>query len=156
MEQQTQQPSENETVQQELKIEDPAAVLGALERAKSEAKKFREEKERLEVQLQDTNNLVSNFSTKLLQEKVKSKFESNGIKDSSRFFRFIDFNQLSLDEDNQVIGFDTQFNSLKEDLPELFDAKLRVGGQADGAAATSVNTKISATELQARQILGKI
>jgi hypothetical protein len=156
MEQQTQQPSENQVVEQEVKIEDPAAVLGALERAKAEAKKFREEKEKLEADLENTNQIAAKFSAKLLEEKVKTKLESNGLKDPSRFLRFVDFNQLSLDDNNDVIGFEDQFASLKQDLPEIFDAKLRVGGQADTAAATSVNTRISATELQARQILGKI
>jgi hypothetical protein len=156
MEQQTQQQSENQTVQEEVKIEDPAAVLGALERAKAEAKKFREERDKLEADLQNKTEIVANYSTKLLQEKVKTKFQSSGIKDSDRFLRFIDFNQISLNEDGELSGFDDQLTSLKQDFPEVFDAKLRVGGQADTAAATSVNTKISATELQARRILGKI
>jgi hypothetical protein len=156
MEQQTQQPSENQVVEQEVKIEDPAAVLSALERAKAEAKKFREEKEKLEADLENTNQIAAKFSAKLLEEKVKAKLESNGLKDPSRFLRFVDFNQLSLDDNNDVIGFEDQFALLRQDLPEIFDAKLRVGGQADTAAATVVNTRISATELQARQILGKI
>lgn len=155
MEQQTQQQSENQT-EQEVKIEDPAAVLGALERAKAEAKKFREEKEKLEADLQTTTELVANYSSKLLQEKVKAKFDSNGLKDANRFMRFVDFGQLSLDDNNELVGFDTQLESLKQDLPEIFDPKLRVGGQANTAESTSVNTRISATELQARQILGKI
>ena len=156
MEQQTQQPSENQTVQEEVKIEDPAAVLGALERAKAEAKRFREEKEKLEADLEISTKTVANFSAKLLEERVKAKLESNGLKDSNRFLRFVDFTKLSLNDANEVIGFEDQFQSLQQDLPEIFDAKLRVGGQADTAAATSVNTRISATELQARQILGKI
>lgn len=156
MEQQTQQPSENQAVQEEVKIEDPAAVLSALERAKAEAKKFREEKERLEADLQASTQVAANFSAKLLEEKVKAKLESNGLKDPSRLLRFVDFTKLSLDDANEIIGFEDQFETLRQDLPEIFDAKLRVGGQADTAAATSVNTRISATELQARQILGKI
>ena len=154
MEQQTEQQSSNQV--EEVKIEDPAAVLGALERAKAEAKKFREEKEKLEADLENSTNLVSAYSSKLLEEKVKSKFEENGIKDAARFMRFVDFTQLSLNADNEVAGLDDQISSLKESLPEIFDAKLRVGGQADTAASTSVNTRISATELQARQILGKL
>lgn len=154
MEQQTQQQSENQI--QEVKIEDPAAVLGALERAKAEAKKFREEKEKLEADLENTSELAANYSSKLMQEKIKSKFESSGVKDADRFMRFVDFNQISLDDNNEIIGFDQQFEGIKNDFPEIFDAKLRVGGQADGAVSTSVNTKISASELQARKILGKI
>lgn len=150
MEQQIQQQAE------EVKIEDPAAVLNALERAKSEAKKFREEKEKLEADLQSSTALAAGYSSKLLEEKVKSKFEASGIKDPGRFMRFVDFNKISLDSNNDIAGFDDQLESLKNDLPEIFDPKLRVGGQADTAASTSVNTRISATELQARQILGKL
>ena len=156
MEQQTQQPSETEAVQEEVKIEDPAAVLSALERAKADAKKFREEKEKLEADLQTSTQAAASFSAKLVEEKVKAKLESNGLKDPSRLLRFVDFSKISLDDANEIIGFEDQFESLKQDLPEIFDAKLRVGGQADTAAATSVNTRISATELQARKILGKI
>ena len=154
MEQQTQPQSENQV--EEVKIEDPAAVLGALERAKAEAKKFREEKEKLEADLQTSTELVSAYSNRLLQEKVKSKFEENGIKDPSRFMRFVDFNQLSLDSDNEVAGLDDQIASLKNDLPEIFDSKLRVGGQADTAVKATVSTQYSATQLQAAKILGKI
>ena len=154
MEQQTQQPSENQTEQ--VKIEDPAAVLSALERAKAEAKKFREEKEKLEQELENKTQLVAGYSEKLLQEKVKASIEATGVKDAARFIKMIDFNQISLTDANEVSGLDTQLESLKQDFPEVFDAKLRVGGQGDTAAATSVNTKISATELQARKILGRI
>jgi hypothetical protein len=154
MEQQTQQPSENQTEQ--VKIEDPAAVLSALERAKAEAKKFREEKEKLEQELESKTQLVAGYSEKLLHEKVKTSIEATGVKDAARFIKMIDFNQISLTDTNEVSGLDTQLESLKQDFPEVFDAKLRVGGQGDTAAATSVNTKISATELQARKILGRI
>lgn len=154
MEQQIQQQSENQT--EEVKIEDPAAVLSALERAKSEAKKFREEKEKLEKQLETTSELAAGYSARLLQEKVKSSIEATGVKDPERFMKMVDFNKVSLSETNEVIGFDEQLTSLKEDFPEVFDAKLRVGGQGDTAAASSVNTRISATELQARKILGRI
>jgi hypothetical protein len=154
MEQQTQQPSENQT--EEVKIEDPAAVLNALERAKAEAKKFREEKEKLEQELENTSQLAAGYSARLLQEKVKSSIEATGIKDPERFMKMVDFNKISLNETNDIVGFDDQLSVLKEEFPEVFDAKLRVGGQGDTAGATSINTKISATELQARKILGRI
>lgn len=148
--------SETEAVQEEVKIDDPKAVLEALDRAKNDAKRFREEKERLENDLTTRDQLVSEYSNKLLKEKVKTEFEKQGIKDSERFFRFIDLNQIKLDDEYNLIGFDDQFSAIKKDFPEIFDAKLRVGGQGDGAASTSISTKISATELQARKILGRL
>ena len=148
--------SQTETVEQEVKIDDPKAVLEALDRAKKDAKQFREEKEKLENDLNTRDLLVSEYSNKLLKEKVKAEFEKQGIKDSERFFRFIDLTQIKLDDEYNLTGFEDQSVAIKKDFPEIFDAKLRVGGQADGAASTSINTKISATELQARQILGRI
>lgn len=148
-----------EQIQQEtneVKIEDPVAVLNALERAKAEAKKFREEKEKLEQELENTSELAASYSSKLLQEKVKSSIEATGVKDPSRFMKMVDFNQVSINDNNEVIGLEDQLNSIKQEFPEVFDPKLRVGGQADTAGATSINTRISASELQARKILGKI
>jgi hypothetical protein len=53
-------------------------------------------------------------------------------------------------------GFEDEFESVKRDLPELFDPRLRVGGQADSAVQASVSTQYSATQLQAAKILGKL
>lgn len=148
--------SENETVQEEIKIEDPKAVLEALNRAKNDAKKFREEKERLEADLTSRDQMVAEYSGKLLREKIKSEFEKQGFKDSEKLFKFIDFSKLEFDEEYNIVGFEEQFKSLQKDFPEIFDPKVRVGGQADGAASAVVNTRVSATEMQARKILGRL
>jgi hypothetical protein len=154
MEQET---NEIETsIDNDIVIEDAKAVLSALERAKGEAKKFREEKEALEYQLSQKDEVVSQFSQKLLKEKLAHKIHAEGIKDPERVIKFLDMGGLSLDDDLQIIGFEDQFEQLKSDLPELFDPKLRVGGQADSAISTSVSTKFSATEMQAAKILGKL
>lgn len=150
------QTPENQTVQEEVVIEDPKAVLEALNRAKSDAKRFREEKERLELDLNNKDQVVAEYSGKLLREKVKSEFEKQGIKDSEKLFKFIDFTKLEFDEEYNVLGFEDQFKSLKQDFPEIFDPKVRVGGQADGAASAVVNTRVTASELQARKILGRL
>ena len=148
--------SENQTVPTEIKIEDAAAVLSALDRAKAEAKKFREEKEKLESDLNSKNELINNYTNRLLQDNVKSRLEKSGIDNPDRLLKFIDFQKLEFDSENNLVGFDSQLDGLKSDFPEVFDAKVRVGGKADGAASTSINTRISATELQARQILGTV
>jgi hypothetical protein len=150
------QQTQTEAVEEEIKIEDPKAVLEALNRAKNDAKKFREEKEKLESDLNSRDQLVAEYSGKLLREKIKSEFEKQGFKDSEKYFKFINFNELEFDEEYNIVGFDKQFSQLKKDFPELFDPKLRVGGQADGAANTVINTRVSASELQAKKILGKV
>lgn len=147
-----------ETNQEEVPvvIEDPKAVLDALDRAKSDAKRFREEKEKLEVDLNSKNQTIAEFSTKLLREKVIQKIAAEGIKDPKRILKFMNINTLEFDENLEIVGFDDQFNQIKEDLPEIFDPKLRVGGQADTAIKASVSTQFTATQLQAAKILGKI
>lgn len=140
----------------EVVINDPKAVLDALDRAKSDAKKFREEKEKLEIDLNSKDQIIAEYSGKLLREKVTQRMQESGIKDPKRLMRFIDLNSLEFDDNLDVANLDSQLTQLKDDFPELFDPKLRVGGQADGAANTTVSTRISATEMQALKILGKI
>lgn len=136
-------------------IEDPKAVLSALERAKADAKKFREEKEELEARFAEKDEALSKYTGNLIQQKVADMLKEQGISNSSRVLKFVDMSQISLDEDFNVVGFETQMEQLKEDLPEIFDPKLRVGGQADAAVRASVSTQYSATEMQAMKILGK-
>lgn len=140
----------------EVEIQDPKAVLSALERAKGDAKKFREEKEKLEVDLSSKDQIIADYSGKLLREKVMQKMAQEGIKDPQRVLKFVDLSKLEFDNDLEVIGFEDEFESVKRDLPELFDPRLRVGGQADSAVQASVSTQYSATQLQAAKILGKL
>jgi hypothetical protein len=148
----------NEVIEtnEETTLNDPKAVLAALDRAKSDAKKFREEKEKLEIDLNSKDLKIAEFSGKLLNEKVLQKMSAEGVKDPRRLVRFLDLTKFEFDENLDIIGFDAQFDQLKEDLPEIFDAKLRVGGQADAAVSAGVTTKYSATQLQAAKILGKL
>lgn len=141
---------------QEPTIQDPKAVLDALDRAKADAKKFREEKEKLEIDLNSKDQTIAEFSGRLLKEKVLQKISEEGIKDPKRILKFMNLNTLEFDENLEVKGFEDQFAQLREDLPEVFDPKLRVGGQADSGVRASVSTQVSATQLQAAKILGRL
>jgi hypothetical protein len=145
-----------ETNNEEVVIEDPKAVLIALERAKSDAKKFREEKEQLENLLNNKDEVINSYSSVLLKEKIAKKISEEGIKDPDRVLKFVNMSNLSLDDNFDLIGFEDQIEQLKSDLPEIFDAKLRVGGQADTAVQATVSTKYSASQLQAARILGRL
>jgi hypothetical protein len=136
-------------------IKDPAAVLAALERAKAEAKKFRLEKEELEKQLNTTKEQGSTIRTKLLSEKITTHLDGLGLANSSRLIKYLKINELSLDEDFNVIGLEDQINSLKSDFPELFDAKILVAGKANSGQATPIEKKLSASEMQAKIALGR-
>lgn len=140
----------------EVVIEDPKAVLSALERAKSDAKKFREQTEELSKLVEQKDQKIAEYTGNLLKEKVSKKIQEQGVKDPERLLRFIDMNSVQFDDNFEVVGFEEQIDKLKNDLPEIFDAKLRVGGQADSAIKAVVSTQYSATQLQAAKILGKL
>ncbi len=82
--------TEETTTTEKTTLNDPKAVLAALDRAKSDAKKFREEKEKLEVDLNSTNQKIAEFSGKLLHEKVLQKISDEGVKDPRRLLKFMD------------------------------------------------------------------
>lgn len=148
--------TEEQATTEETTLNDPKAVLAALDRAKSDAKKFREEKEKLEVDLNSSNQKIAEFSGKLLHEKVLQKISAEGVKEPRRLLKFMDLTKFEFDDNLDVVGFEDQFKQLQQDLPEIFDPKLRVGGQADTAVKASVSTQYSATQLQAAKILGKL
>lgn len=143
------------TESQEVVINDPKAVLEALDRAKNDAKKFREEKEKLEIDLNSRDQKIADFSGRLLHEKVLQKLSAEGLKEPARFVKYLDKTKLEFNDDLEIIGLDEQLEELKKDFPEIFDAKVRVGGQADTAIKASVSTQFSASEMQAAKILGK-
>jgi len=148
--------TEETTTTEETTLNDPKAVLAALDRAKNDAKRFREEKEKLEVDLNSSNQKIAEFSGKLLHEKVLQKISAEGVKEPRRLLKFMDLTKFEFDDNLDVIGFEDQFKQLQEDLPEIFDPKLRVGGQADTAVKATVSTQYTATQLQAAKILGKL
>jgi hypothetical protein len=148
--------NEQTTELKETVIEDPKAVLSALERAKSDAKKYREQAEELQNTVNQKDEALLKYNSAILNEKINQKLLSEGIKNPDRVLKFLSTENLSVDEEFNLIGFEDNFEQLKSELPELFDAKLRVGGQADAAISASVSTRYSASEMQAMKILGKI
>ena len=136
-------------------IKDPVAVLAALDRAKKDAKQFREEKEALEVEIDKYRNENAKYSGKLLKEKVMQELAELKLANTDRLFKYLKLDQLSFDEELNVIGLEDQINGIKEDFPELFDPKLLVAGKADSADSTPVDRKISASERQAMAVLGR-
>jgi hypothetical protein len=144
-----------ETSGVEPEIKDPKAVLSALERAKSDAKKFREEKEELQKSITSLSQKNAEVSGKLLREKTKQTIASMGVKDPDRLIKYVNFSDLDLSDEYEVVGLTDQIDNIKRDLPELFDPKLRVGGQADSAEVGKSAPVSSATERQAKYLLGK-
>lgn len=136
-------------------IKDPAAVLAALDRAKKDAKLFREEKEALETEITRFKEENAKFSTRLLKEKVIQEISKQYVGPSDRLLKFIKFDTLSLDEEFNLVGFQEQMEQIKTDFPEIFDPKLLVAGKADSADSKPVNKALSASEKQALLVLGR-
>jgi len=143
------------TSTESAEIKDPAAVLAALDRAKKDAKQFREEKEALETEIEKYRNENAKYSGKLLKEKVMQQLAELKLANTDRLFKYLKLEQLSFDEELNIVGLEDQIKEIKQDFPELFDPKLLVAGKADSADSTPVDRKISASERQAMAVLGR-
>lgn len=137
-------------------IKDPAAVLAALDRAKKDAKQFREEKEALELEFNKFKEDNAKVASKLLKEKVMQEIAKQYVGPSERMLKFIKLDELSFDEEFNLVGFTEQMEQIKKDFPEVFDPKLLVAGKADSAEAKPIDKKLSASEMQAAMVLGRI
>lgn len=136
-------------------IKDPEAVLAALDRAKKDAKQFREEKEALEAKMAQYEEQNAKFSGKLLRERVIQELGKHNIANTERILKFVKFEGLTFDDEFNVLGLDDQIKELKSDFPELFDPKLLVAGKADSAEAKSVDKPASTSEKLAKIALGR-
>lgn len=149
MEQETQQDGTS------AEIRDPEAVLAALDRAKQDAKKYREDYEALTAEVTKRDEEIAKYSGKLLREKVEKEIVKLNISNSDRLFKYLNLSTLTFDDEFNVIGLEDQIEEIKKDFPELFDPKLLVGGKANSAEAIPVEKRLSASELQAMAILGR-
>lgn len=146
---------ENEFVEgTSTEIKDPVAVLAALERAKNDAKRFRMEKEAVEQEFASTREKASLVQTKLKNDRIIRSLMENGVPNADKLLKYIKVSEIELDDDFEISGLDIQLSDLRNDFPELFDPKKIVGGKADGGATSYVDAPLSATELQARYVLG--
>lgn len=136
-------------------IKDPAAVLAALDRAKQDAKKYRVEKEALEAEMAKREQDLARYSGRLLREKIDQEIAKLNISNTERIIKYLNLSNLTLDDDFNVIGLDEQIQGIKTDFPELFDPKLLVAGKADSGSKEPIDAKLSASQLQAKLVLGR-
>lgn len=147
----------------EVVIEDPKAVLDALTRAKTDAQRYREklesmqaEVESLQTQLGEMEALREQLSAKsnaVRDMQVKSQLKLDGVSSPERVMKYMDLEKVTLNDANEIEGMDEALSSVKEDFPELFDAKRRVGGQANIHERGANNVVKSTSELQADRLL---
>jgi hypothetical protein len=137
-----------------VEIKDPAAVLAALDRAKADAKKFRTEKEAIEQEIVATREKLNLNQTRLKNDKIIRQLLENGVPNADKLLKYIKTSEIELTDDFEINGLDLQLESLKTDFPELFDPKMIVAGKADSGVYSNIDAPLSATELQAKYILG--
>lgn len=137
-----------------VEIKDPNAVLSALDRAKSDAKKFRQEKEALEAQYSTYKEKTDKLTNRLVNENINKQLNTLGIPNAERLLKYIDIAKLEISEDLEVDGLEDQIANIKNDFPELFDHKTIVGGKANSGARNATEVSLTASEVQAKMVLG--
>jgi hypothetical protein len=135
-------------------IKDPVAVLAALDRAKNDAKRFRMEKEAAEQEVASVREKANMIQSKLKNDKIVRSLMENGVPNADKLLKYIKTSEINLTDDFEIEGLDVQLDDLRNDFPELFDPKKIVGGKADSGVSSHVDVPLSATELQAKFVLG--
>jgi len=135
-------------------IKDPIAVLAALDRAKNDAKRFRMEKETVEQEIVTTKQQMNLVQTKLKNDRIIRSLMENGVPNADKLLKYIKTSEIELTDDFEINGLDIQLSDLRNDFPELFDPKTIVRGKADSGVSSMVDNEVSATEIQAKYVLG--
>ncbi|WDS61311.1 scaffolding protein [Satellite phage MiniFlayer] len=125
-------------------IEDPKAVLAALERAKEESKKFLEERNELRKQIDESTagEEIKKWRSRSVKTDARSALEAKGHKNANRLLDFMDIDSLDYDDKDNLTGLDDQLKAVQDKLPELFDVRKAVGGAADSKANSPVEKTV--------------
>ncbi|KQX75398.1 hypothetical protein [Aeromicrobium sp. Root472D3] len=147
-------------------IENPEAVLAALERAKADAKKYREASESLQAEVtalqtstDEMKAVIQSMEDGDGEWKAKAKEllvrESLDATNRDRVLKFLDLDSIDFDGDGKLTGVDDAVAKVKTDLPELFDVKRSVGGEADQFTKQEAKPDPSDTDLQMARLFKK-
>lgn len=132
---------------EEMTQEEVDAMDTALTRYKKENQKFREQRDDYKNQLESTE-ASAKFKNRALKAEAKLAFSALGVKNEDRFLNYINFDKISVDDEDKIVGLDDEVKRIQGDFPELFDKKRRVGGQVDANANNPAAPKKSVTEMQ--------
>lgn len=139
---------------EEVTIENPKAVLAALDRAKEDAKKFREQYEQLVSETEAVRAELTAIQTERKNVLIERAVQDAGA-DPKRVMQFIKLDGIEY-KDGKLEGFEEAFGTVKTALPELFDAKRRVGGKVEGEINGNPNHVKNTSEIQAERLLGNM
>jgi len=140
----------------EVEIQNSEAVLKALREAQREAKKFRTERDAFQQRVTELegDSGVALWKQRAVHAHVKSALDKAGVKDTSRLMKVMSMENVDLDDDDNLVGFDDNLKNAKTEWPELFDAKRRVAGEGDFFAEGDPKTKMDGTQAQVARIFG--
>lgn len=143
---------------EEEKVENPEAVLAELRRAQADLKELRAENKTLKAERDTLQASVDSLSTdemrvKALKAETKLALQAQGIKDVDRLMPYIGTEGLDFDDKGAVSGLEDRLKTLKKDLPEVFDPKVRAGGRADIFANDSAEVREDPFKHAVRQAL---
>lgn len=146
---------ENEYTNEDGTIKDAKAVLDALQRAKKEAKAFREERDALQQRLDsdDRGADIEKHKQRALRAEAKLALQAKGIKNVDGVAKYLDLEGVDFDDDGGVTGLDDSITKLKNDIPDLFDVKKRVGSTADIFSQGEPKQKMTGTEAQVKRLM---
>lgn len=146
-----------EEVDGEVTIKDPKAVLAALQRAKDDAKKYHDLADAKDVENKSLSEKIVSlegdegvalWKKRAIEVSARAALSTAGVKDPERVLGFMNVESVTMDESGKLSGFDESVAEVKSKLPELFDAKRRVGGQADIHEQGDIKQQKSTTEMQ--------
>lgn len=145
--------AEEKTLEEQIET-----MQAALDRYKKENKKFRDERDALQAQIEEgvaTDDTLNAYKERAAKAEAKVTLQSEyGIKDVDRIVKRLDLASVKFGEDGSLEGLSDQIKELKKDFPEVFDSKRRVGGAAD-ASATGEGPKPTPTEAAVGRIFGR-
>lgn len=135
-------------------IDDPKAVLAALERAKADAKKYREDNDALRAE-KETKAPADNYKERAIKADAKEALREKGVKNPERLLKHLKMDDLDYDEDGNIAGLEGRVAELKADFPELFSAKHSAGSIDQFNNEVPKKKPLTSSEIQAAQVLGK-
>lgn len=136
-----------ETLEASDEIKNPLALLESLRNANAEAKTNREALEEAQTKLAE----VEEFKTASKATAIERELKAAGVKNADRIVRLMKTEDIQLDNDGSLKGFDEQFETTKTAWPELFDPKLRAP-KVEQFEDKTPQAKMSATEQQLAQL----
>lgn len=147
--------NESGTAAASTEIRDPEGLLKAYEQAKADLVSLRTENKELKSQIETATSqeVDSEWKTKALLAETKLALNAQGIKDVDRLIKYVGTEGLDFNEEGAVVGLDDRLKTLRTDLPEIFDAKRRVGS-ADIFADNAANVTVDPIREQVRRALG--